>query len=403
MAFEITVNGRVHRVDHVPTHMTLLRWLREQGLTGTKEGCAEGDCGACTVAVVDRRHDGRTTYRAINACIALLPAFAGREIVTVEGLRRPDGTLHPVQRAMVDAYGSQCGFCTPGFVVSMLEGYYRDELERPDQVTDQLSGNLCRCTGYRPIREAMTRALEGRATDTNDPLRARLEHAPPALGHLDYEDGPERFLRPGTLQELCDAIAAHPEATLVAGATEVGVEINKKAKRFPLLVSTDAVEELRGVRRDERGWHIGGAATLTEIEEGIGDALPSISKMLRVFASRQIRSRATLAGNLVTASPIGDMAPVLLSLDAVVLLVRSDRPGISMRTRRVPLAEFFLGYRKTAMEPGEVLALVEIPPAPAGMNRRSESYKVSKRRELDISIVAEIGRASCRERVCPYV
>jgi xanthine dehydrogenase molybdopterin binding subunit/xanthine dehydrogenase small subunit len=388
MAFEITVNGHVHRVDGVTTHMTLLRWLRERGLTGTKEGCAEGDCGACTVAVVERRHDGRTTYRAINACIALLPAFAGREVVTVEGLRSAEGKLHPVQRVMVEEYGSQCGFCTPGFVVSMFEGYYRDEVVRPEQITDQLSGNLCRCTGYRPIRDAMSRAVLERSSAAEDPFRARLEHPPPAVGHLDYEHGVERFLRPTTLQELCDCLLTHPHAYLVAGATEVGVEINKKAKSFPLLVGTDAVEELRGVRKDERGWHIGGAATLTELEEAIEGELPSIAKMLRVFASRQIRSRATLAGNLVTASPIGDMAPVLLSLDAVVLLVRTDRPGLSLRTRRVPLADFFLGYRKTAIEHGELLALVEIPFVAPKLRRRSDSYKVSKRRELDIAIVA---------------
>jgi xanthine dehydrogenase molybdopterin binding subunit/xanthine dehydrogenase small subunit len=398
-SFTVTVNGTPHVVHGEPAHRTLLQWLRASGLTGTKEGCAEGDCGACTVTIVEERGDGTRTYRAINSCIALLPMFAGREVWTVEGLaERTTGgetptlaELHPVQRAMAQCYGSQCGYCTPGFVVSMFEGYYRDALDGPrreEKIAEQLHGNLCRCTGYRPIRDAMVQALEEKRTRKGDDLfQLRLKKPVPPLPALDYEGAGERFLRPTTLVDLLRLRADHPGAHLVAGATEIGVEINKKARAFPVLISTEAVSELRGVKRDDGGWTIGGAATLTEIEEGLAGAIPALDKMLWVFASRQIRSRATLAGNLVTASPIGDMAPVLLALGATITLAALDPQG-RVVTRTLPLDEFFVGYRATAMRPGEIVTAIRIPAAPAGAQRLADSFKVSKRRELDISIVA---------------
>src|SRR6185312_16113331 len=345
MSFELTVNGTRRVVEDEPVHRTLLQWLRATGLTGTKEGCAEGDCGACTVAVVDRDAKGAPTYRAINACIALLPSMAGREIVTVEGLEHDE--LHPVQRAMVEQYGSQCGYCTPGFVMSMFEGYYRAERD-PAKIGEQLHGNLCRCTGYRPIREAMVAALEA-PRDPNDLFQLRLGKNVPALAPAEHAASRERFFRPSTIDALCKLLAEHPESELLGGATEIGVEINKKARQFPTLIATDAVPELARVWRDSSGWHVGGAATLTQIEEALAGELPAIDKMLRVFASRQIRHRATLAGNVVTASPIGDMPPILLALDAEVVL-RSVRGE-----RRVPIDAFFTGYRKTARARDEVV------------------------------------------------
>ncbi len=327
--------------------------------------------------------------------------FAGREVWTVEGLaQRTSGgatpslaELHPVQRAMVERYGSQCGYCTPGFVVSMFEGYYRDDAmggaKQREKIAEQLHGNLCRCTGYRPIRDAMVQALQEKAQkkSSDDLFQIRLKKPVPALEPLDYEAGGERFFRPTTLDELLRLRLAHPDAHLVAGATEIGVEINKKARAFPTLISSEGVTELRKVERTSAGWVIGGAATLTEIEEGLRGEIPAIDKMLWVFASRQIRSRATLAGNLVTASPIGDMAPVLLALDASVRLTTLGTDG-KVLERDLPLAEFFSAYRKTAMRKGEILRAIRIPHPPAGLVRTSDSYKVSKRRELDISIVA---------------
>ncbi|HWA26263.1 MAG TPA: xanthine dehydrogenase molybdopterin binding subunit [Lacunisphaera sp.] len=412
-SFDLVVNGRVVTASGVAPTTTLLAWLRANGLTGSKEGCAEGDCGACSVALVDRDAAGKPTYRAFNSCIALLPMFAGREIVTVEALARcgvdgngstglTTGQLHPVQAAMVEHYGSQCGYCTPGFVVSLFEAYYRDNCKEPWQVSDQLCGNLCRCTGYRPIRDAAMAALArhnvGSALaptsppkvpassdpTSDDPFAARLKEPVRLPGALDHSSGGARFLRPTSLPGLFTLLETYPAAQLVAGATEIGVELTKKFKSFPLLISTEAVPELTRIKATPEAWRIGAAATLTNIEEALGAEYPSLAKMLRVFASRQIRNRATMGGNLVTASPIGDSAPLLLTLDASVVLatVRSERT--------VPLAEFFTAYRKTVLRPGEIMREIVIPRAGPGPNqtRRVDFLKVSKRRELDISIVA---------------
>jgi xanthine dehydrogenase molybdopterin binding subunit/xanthine dehydrogenase small subunit len=381
--FEFTLNGTAVVVEGESTNRPLLDYLRARGLTGSKQGCAEGDCGACTALLVDTNARGERTLRAVNSCITLLPMVAGRELFTVEGVATGD-ELHPVQRAMVERYGSQCGYCTPGFTCSMVEGFYRADVTTAEAIADQLAGNLCRCTGYRPIRDAMVDALAERHAHGDDALRRRLAIAPEPQQPLRYEARGQTFLRPTTVDELVRLRASHPEAELVAGATEIGVDVNKKAKRFPFLISTEGVGELQAVTGLPNAWRIGGAATLTRIEEALVGEHPAIDDMLRVFASRQIRNRATLAGNLVTASPIGDMAPVLLALDARVEL-RSVRG-----TREVGLDAFFIGYRRTVLAPDEILSAVILPRggSPAGLTRRTASFKVSKRRELDISIVA---------------
>ncbi len=401
MPFSFLLNGRRVEVDGPAPTTTLADFLRARGLTGTKIGCAEGDCGACTVALLERNAAGEPTWRAINSCIALLPMVAGREVVTVEGLA--DGErLHPVQACMVESYGSQCGYCTPGFVVSLFEAFYRDDCRTSRDLSDQLCGNLCRCTGYRPIRDAALDALARRdrpagdgAAGNGDPFRARLAAEVPPLASLAYEAAGERFFRPSSLAELLALRAAHPEARLVAGATEIGVDLNKKFQAFPVLISTEAVPELARIEAATGEWRIGGAATLTAIEEMVApqdrpSEYPSLAKMLRVFASRQIRSRATLGGNLATASPIGDSAPVLMALDA--RLVLASPAG----ERSLPIEEFFTGYRETALAPDEIILDIVLPRLDpsraggpgAGFTRRSDFLKVSKRRELDISIVA---------------
>ena len=420
--FTFTLNGETVEVSAVSADTTLLDWLRASGRIGTKCGCAEGDCGACSVVLLDTDAQGRPAWRAINSCIALLPMFAGRELVTVEGLSR-GSALHPVQAAMVKHNGSQCGFCTPGFVMSLFEGFHRAELRTHAQLADQLCGNLCRCTGYRPIRDAALEAFAQRAS--GDHFSARLLEPAAPLTPLAYENNAQGFFRPVTLAELLHLKRDHPDAVLVAGATELGVLINKRNARFPQLISTEGVGELRAITATSEAWHLGAAATLTAIEEALsGDfkrgtppslavrpagilpaapesvqagsplaaqagslcskdaldgELPSFGKMLRLFASRQIRSRATLGGNLATASPIGDSAPVLLSLDASVVL--ASEAG----ERTVPLAEFFTAYRKTVMRADEVIRTIVVPRV-AG--RREEFFKVSKRREMDISTVA---------------
>ena len=380
MALDFILNGKATHVEGLAPTTTLLDYLRTHGCTGSKQGCAEGDCGACTVAMVDRDAHGQPTYRAINSCIALLPMFAGREVITVDGLA--DGAkLHPAQSTMVEHYGSQCGYCTPGFVVSMFEAYNRSDCQISAKISDQLCGNLCRCTGYRPIRDA---ALATVAQCGADKFKARLKQPLAALGELDYAADGERFFRPTSLAALFALKAAHPAAQLVAGATEIGVELNKKAKAFPLLISVEAVPELTQIRETPTAWRIGAGATLTHIEEALGAEFPSLQKMLSVYASRQIRSRATLGGNIATASPIGDSAPLLLTLDAALVLASASGE------RTVALQDFFVGYRKTILRADEVIREIVVPRVAlaAGHTRRVDYFKVSKRREMDISIVA---------------
>ena len=403
-SFEFLLNGERVRVAGVAATTTLLDWLRATGRTGSKQGCAEGDCGACSVALVEGDASGKATYRAINSCIALLPMLAGREVVTVEGLAGGTGTvgkagecaskggchgkLHPVQGAMVEHFGSQCGYCTPGFVMAMFEGYYRAGVKSAADINDQLAGNLCRCTGYRPIRDAMTAVVterDGEGSDAGrDAFAERLKAPVAAPGWVSYAGGEEQFFRPTTLAELFALKAAHPAAKLVAGATEIGVELNKKFKTFPVLISTEGVSQLTQIVETPTAWRIGAGATLTAIEEKVAGEYPSLAKMLRGFAARQIRNRATLGGNIATASPIGDSAPVLMSLDARLVL------SSAKEDRTVALADFFTGYRQTVLRADEIIREIVVPrggPA-AGRTRRVEWVKVSHRAELDISIVA---------------
>jgi xanthine dehydrogenase molybdopterin binding subunit/xanthine dehydrogenase small subunit len=406
-AIEFTLNGRSVHLEDVSPNTTLLEYLRGAGLTGAKEGCAEGDCGACTVAIVDWDSQGRPCYRAINSCLIPLCLMAGREIVSVEGVAGQN-KLHPVQEKMVEGHGSQCGYCTPGFIMSLFEGYYRGDIREPGQLDDQLCGNLCRCTGYRPIREAALEAFpERHRKNGRDLFAERLKKPAAGLGGVEYEYAGEQFFRPASLGGLLQLLAQFPDAKLIAGATELGLDITKRFKKFSTLISVEAVLELKEIRRANSEWRIGAAVTLTQIEENMADEFPALADMLRVFGSRQIRNRATMGGNLVTASPIGDSAPLLLALDAKVVLVSlQSRTGVSpvppsgesrtggtpvlLSKRTLPIAEFFVAYRQTALRPGEILKTIIVPRGASqpGLTRRCTWYKVSKRREMDISAVA---------------
>jgi len=382
--FEFTLNGRPVRVEATSPNTTLLEYLRGSGLTGSKEGCAEGDCGACSVAIIERGADGKPTYRAVNSCLMPVCLVAGREVVSVEGVGCSKH-MHPVQEKMVDHLGSQCGYCTPGFICSMFEGYYREDLKTQEGLDEQLAGNLCRCTGYRPIREAAVEAYAaGRVKNGEDDFGERLKAANTKLGEANYVSNGEAFLRPVSLTELLLQLKSNPAARLIAGATELGLEITKRFKKFPVLISTEAVVELLEIKSTATEWQIGGAVTLTTIEDLLGAEFPMLGEMLRVFGSRQIRNRATMGGNIVTASPIGDSAPVLLALDAKVVLASLTGE------RTVPISEFFVSYRKTALQAGEVLKAILIPRGTAqpGLTRQTAWFKVSKRREMDISTVA---------------
>src|ERR1043166_26973 len=412
-ALEFRLNGEVLRVTDCSPNLTLLEFLRGRGLTGSKEGCAEGDCGACSVAIIDRDAAGQPCYRAINSCLVPLCLLAGREIVSVEGVGcgRQSEALHPVQQKMIECHGSQCGYCTPGFVLSLFEGYYRDDIHTQDRLDDQLCGNLCRCTGYRPIRQAAMEALPDRHRKNGEDLfAARLQKANTSLDEIEYEFANEKFSRPKSLVQLLQLMQQNPDARLIAGATELGLDITKRFKRFQALISVEAVPELKELRCTDEEWHIGAAVTLTEIEDRMAEEFPALGRMLRVFGSRQIRNRATMGGNIVTASPIGDSAPVLMALDAMVILVSpasatrekvagEDISARSLSNRTIPIEQFFVSYRKTALQPGEILKTIIVPRHPApGQVRKLEWFKVSKRREMDISTVAACFRVDLDAR-----
>jgi xanthine dehydrogenase small subunit len=372
------LNGTWVEESTVPPTTTLLRYLRDvRRMSGTKEGCAEGDCGACTVAVAEFGPDGRATWRAVNSCLVLLPMLQGKHVVTVEALKdAEDDAYHPAQVAMAKALGSQCGYCTPGIVMALFEATYREDLQQPWQLDDQLCGNLCRCTGYRPIRDAAS-SVAGCQPD--DRFSQTLPKLKPQSMQFRREGDGALFATPTTFDELWSLLETHPDARFVVGGTDLSLEITKKFQVPPKLVSLEGLHELHTLRTGPVH-HLGAAVTIAELEGWAATHLPPLHRMVRYFGARQIKHRGTVGGNLCTASPIGDLAPALISLGASAVL--RSRAG----ERRLPLEAFFVGYRKTALGAGEILAGVEVPAlAPT---TRAAAYKVSKRRELDISTVS---------------
>ena len=363
-----SLNGRTVRVEDPSTAVTLLDFVRARGLTGAKEGCAEGECGACAVLLVTADGAG-SAYRVVTSCLQSAPQAGGHEIYTVEGLAA-DGTLADAQQVMAAAGGSQCGYCTPGFVVSLFAEHYRPGREGPcDPLA--MGGNLCRCTGYRPIRDAALALGPAPA----GPLRDRLARPAPRLGAIDLPN----FSRPSTLGDCFATMARHPEAVLVAGGSDLGVESNLRHKRWPHVVSLEAIDELHQLSEDDASVRIGAALPLADLERRWLAAPTVFADWFALFASPPIRNRATLGGNLVTASPIGDAAPLLLALDAVVQV--AGRQG----RRAIPIDQFFSGYRRAALGPGEIVTTIELPkPFP----QQVRFYKVAKRRLDDISTVA---------------
>jgi xanthine dehydrogenase small subunit len=369
---QFSLNNRPVSVDGVGVQTTLLDYIRAQGLTGAKEGCAEGECGACTVVLVANR-EGGSDYRAVNSCLMLAPMAVGQEIFTVEGLAS-DGKLAEVQQAMSAGGGSQCGYCTPGFVMSLFAEHYRPGRVGPCD-PHELGGNLCRCTGYRPIRDA---ALSLGPPPSGDFLD-RLSRPAPRLAAIDYQTAGARFSRPTSIGHCLSILAEDPDARLISGGTDLVVESNLRSRRWSHLVSLEAIAELREFSESASSITIGAALPLNEIAMRWSNAPEVFLKWLRLFASPPLRNRATLGGNLATASPIGDGAPLLLALDATVHLV-------SQRGRRsIPLATFFTSYRRTELAPDELIAAIEIPKALPEFVR---FYKVAKRRIDDISTVA---------------
>ncbi|MEU2549007.1 FAD binding domain-containing protein [Streptomyces roseolus] len=399
----ITVNGQEAPIAPAAAHTTVLDFLRERGLTGTKEGCAEGECGACSVLVARPGVHKPTDWVAVNACLVPVAALDGQEVVTAEGLATPGApgtppTLHPVQEELAVRGGSQCGYCTPGFVCSMASEYYRpdrgaalDGTDATDDAPDAdhrhehgpngfdlhaLSGNLCRCTGYRPIRDAAF-AVGDPAAD--DPLARRRDQAPPEPVATHYTQDGATFLRPGSLAEALRVLRERSEAVVLSGGTDYGVEVNIRSRRESCVVAVDRLPELRDLRRESDHIEIGAALTLTEIERRLDGEVPLLEALFPQFASRLIRNSATLGGNLGTGSPIGDSPPVLLALEASLVLAAADGE------RMVPLAEYFTGYRQSVRRPDELIRAVRIPLPQAPV---TAFHKIAKRRFDDISSVA---------------
>ncbi|MCI5096252.1 MAG: xanthine dehydrogenase small subunit [Rhodobacteraceae bacterium] len=370
MKITFLLNGESVQLEDVPPTRTLLDWLREdRGLTGTKEGCNEGDCGACTVMVTDAEG-----AKALNACILFLPQLDGKAVRTVEGAAGPDGTLHPAQQAMIDLHGSQCGFCTPGFIMSMVASHANGATDHDTQ----LAGNLCRCTGYAPI----IRAAEATETApvptwiTQDrsfisPEKLRGEAAgrgaePPSNPHI-----------PQNADELAKAYAKHPDATLVAGATDVGLWVTKQLRDLDPVIFLAGCEDLKDITVTDNEIRLGAMADMTAVREVIEPLHPSYGEMIRRYASVQVRNAATIGGNVANGSPIGDNPPTLIALGATLHLRHGDA------RRSMPIEDFFIDYGKQDRAPGEFVEAITIP-------RQADTlkvYKLSKRFDQDISAV----------------
>lgn len=363
---------------------TVLQYLRSlPDRKGTKEGCAEGDCGACTVVIGTPDAQGQMTYRACDSCLIFLPMLHGKELITVEDLGTHDN-LHPVQQSMVDCDGSQCGYCTPGFVMSLFSLYKQEgTIDRPE-ILDALTGNLCRCTGYRSIVEAATQVCAHRQADPfthSAPLTAkRIQQVQAQTPAVTINTPDQLYARPATLTEALHFRALHSAAGIVCGGTDVGLKVTKQKQHLDALLDLSGIDELQFIHTTDTGLSIGAALPLETVFRAVKPHFPALYDMLAVFGSRQIRWRATLGGNIANASPIGDTPPVLMALDASVQLQSIQG------TRTMKLTDFITGYRTTALRPDELITQVHIPFTPQGTQVRS--YKISKRKDLDISTVS---------------
>ncbi|WP_412550662.1 xanthine dehydrogenase small subunit [Shimia sp. MIT910701] len=378
------LNGRNIALSDVGADDTLLDFLRiDQRLTGSKEGCAEGDCGACTV-LVGRLTDGGLVYETVNACIRFLASLDGCHVVTIEYLGGPNGRLSPVQQAMVEHHGSQCGFCTPGIVMSLYALWMQHEHPTVKQVETALQGNLCRCTGYAPIIRA-AQEVTNYGTPSAEHLATERDGVVAALKSLrdgkrvEVAKGDSRAILPADVDDLAAVLEAEPEATIIAGSTDVGLWVTKFLKRISPAVFIGQLDGLKAIDVTEDAVTMGAGVTYTEAQDVIAEHYPHLSDYWDRIAGWQVRNMGTVGGNIANGSPIGDTPPVLIALGASITL----RKGA---TRRVlPLEEFFIAYGKQDRAAGEFVESITIPRVSTGHHA---AYKISKRRDEDISSVA---------------
>ena len=377
------INNDIVELNEARADLTLLQFIREhRKKTGTKEGCAAGDCGACTVVLVEPAASNKETlhYRTVNSCITLMSAVHGKQLLFVEHLS--DGKhLHPVQQALVDHHGTQCGFCTPGFIMSMFALYHSNAKPNRDEVLQALSGNLCRCTGYRPIIDATLAVCEQTPNDQFSAKQSKtlatllsLANTPPT--------GTGKVYTPTSREELKALISEFPNAQLVAGSTDLSLQVTQQLKNIDTLISVTHIDALKQCINSGHSLIIGAAVALNDAAPFLLTAFPQLAELVTRFASLPIRNQATMGGNVANASPIGDMPPLLLALNATLHLDNGNK------VRTLPISEFFTGYRETQLERGEWISAIEIPLKQP--DQVLAAYKISKRFEDDISAVCAV-------------
>ena len=381
----LILNGQDVALSKVPPRQTLLDWLRlEKRLTGTKEGCAEGDCGACTV-LVGRLLGGELVYESVNACIRFMGSLHATHVVTVEHLKGEGGKLHPVQQAIVDCHGSQCGFCTPGFVMSLYGLWLQNSNPSRQAIEEALQGNLCRCTGYEPIVKAAEMAARIRPADVFDPIEAMRERVKARLvelaasGPVRMTDGDDVLYIPSSPANLAEIMAIHPHATVVAGSTDVGLWVTKQMRPINPVVFINGLTALQSVTVESDVIRIGAGVTYTHGLKVLAERYPALGKLIPRIGGQQVRNMGTIGGNVANGSPIGDMPPALIALGAHVEL--RSREG----ARRVLLEDYFIDYGKQDRERHEFVESITVPVLPD--DGRFSVYKISKRRDEDITAV----------------